>query len=344
MRMRARSAIARLGAVLLLATLGAPLSARAHIVPIPPSTCVFDPVDLQVPAMQLSGAAQPGGTADTMRIVYDSSASKIQLCAAPGGADVCGDAVPRPFTVGATAGTLTLPGIFNGRMLSSGDVTITDLPVSIAIGGVTATVPVTLTTALVALEGRVFEGVPLQGLGSLVLVGALNAAALPPPFAGQSVLLTLSCLPRPVPDKDQFALPLRTTSIAGRLGSRQARIRATSDGSFVMPSDFTTGPLLLAVDVGGATVASAVVSGGLRGRRKVVGKSDDGRATIAVRSERRRGTSRLVLTAEFRGVTVPPEPAGAPVLLDLTFSVGGVIGRGEQLFHVDRTGHRLRGG
>src|SRR5262249_37325089 len=155
-----------------------------------------------------------------------------------------------------------------------------------------------------------FEGVPLQGLGSLVLVGALNAAALPPPFAGQSVLLTLSCLPRPVPDKDQFALPLRTTSIAGRLGSRQARIRGTSDGSFVMPSDFTTGPLLLAVDVGGARVASAVVSGGLRGRRKVVGKSDDGRATIAVRSERRRGTSRLVLSAEFRGVTVPPEPAG----------------------------------
>ena len=330
-------------ATFLIASMWTVQPALAHLVPIPPSTCAFEPLDFHVPAMGLDGAAQLAGPADAMRIVFDAPANQIQVCpAASGGTDPCGSPVPRQFTVGTMAGTLAFPAVFNGRMLSSGDLTIPDLPITTVIGGATATVSVTLTTALVAVNGAVVEGTPLKELGSFVLVGVLDAAALPPPLATQSVLVTMSCLPRPVPDKTQFAPPIQTTSLGGEISSQGARIRATADVSLTSPPDLTTGPTLIAVDVGGKTVASAVLSGGLRGRRTIAGQSDDGHTAITVRSVRRGAASRLVVTASFSDVTLPPQTPGAPVLVDLILDAGGVIGRGEQLFHVSRNGRRLR--
>jgi hypothetical protein len=326
-----------------IASVGTAARVLAHLVPIPASTCAFAPIALSVPAMGLVGAAQPAGPADSMRIVYDAAANQVQVCpAALAGTDPCGDPVARPFTLGTMAGTMTFPAVFNGGMLSSGDVTIGDLPVTIAIGGTTASVPVTLTTALVALDGAVVEGVPLQALGSLELVGVLDGSALPPPLAGRSVLLTVSCLPRPVPDKDQFAPPIETISLAGRIASGKARIRATAAVSVTSPPDLATAPTLIAIDVDGKTVASAVVSGGMQGGRTITGSGDDGRSEISVRSVRRGATSRLTMTAQFSDVTLPPQTPGAPVLVDLTLDAGGVIWRGEQLFHVSRDGKTVR--
>src|SRR5262249_25395418 len=139
-------------------------TASAHIVPLPPSTCRFDPVDFRVPPIGLSGSAQAGATADTLRILYDASANQIQICStiAGDGARCGGQAVPRPFTLGSITGTLTLPSLFEGVMRSSGDITIPDLPLTLVVGGSSATIPLTLTTGLVAVDGAVGQGTPPQ--------------------------------------------------------------------------------------------------------------------------------------------------------------------------------------
>src|SRR5215468_8009221 len=274
--------------------------ASAHIVPIPPSTCRFDPVDFRVPAIGLSGSAQAGAAADTLRILYDASANQIQICStvAGDGAHCGGQAVPRPFTLGALSGTLTLPSLFEGVMRSSGDVTLPDLPLTLVVGGSSATIPVTLTTGLVAVDGAVVEGTPLQGLGSLGLVGVLDGGALPSPVTGQSILLRLSCQPRPVPDKDQFVPDLQMTAIKGQITSTEARLKASIDIASATPPNLVATPVLLSVNVDGTEVASAVVSSGLQGDRRLTGTSDDTRSTITVRQTARR----LLLTALLRDV------------------------------------------
>ena len=129
-----------------------------------------------------------------MRVLYDASASQVQLCPVDAGNPAgCGAPVPRPFTLGAATGTLTFPGIFDGRMLSSGDVTIPELPLTFTLGATTATVRVTLTTGLVAMDGAVAQGTPLQGLGSFTLVGRIDGERTPGaarrrPDAGDAVV------------------------------------------------------------------------------------------------------------------------------------------------------------
>src|SRR4029077_3738755 len=157
---------------------------------------------------------------DAMRIVFDASTSQIQLCPKdPTDTQLthCGSVVPRPFTLATTEGTLAFPMIFGGAMLSSGDLTIADLPLAITLGGSQVTVPVTLTTGLTVVDGTVVEGTPLRGIESFKLVGAVDGNALPAPATGHSLLLTLSCQPRPVPDKDQFSPPLQLTSVRGQI-------------------------------------------------------------------------------------------------------------------------------
>ena len=318
--------------------------ALAHLVPIPPSTCTFDPLTLTVPASGATGAAAPAVPADTVRIAFDAPANQIQFCAAGAAADACSDPIPRPFTLGTTTGTLTFPAVFNGNMLSSGDVTIADLPIIVATGAATQTARVTLTTGLAAGGGAVVAGAPLQGLASLMLVGVFDPASLPPPLTGQLVVLSASCLPRPVPDKDQFAPPFVPRSIVGHIAASGARIRATADVPSVSPPDLSGAPTVVALDVGGTIVATAVVSGGLTGRGNLSGTSDDGRTVIEVRSSRHGATSRIVVTARFDGVTLPALAPGAPALVDLVIDAGGVIARGQQLFRASRDGGRLHGG
>ena len=312
--------------------------AAAHIAPIEPSLCAFEPFDLQVPATGLVGAAATAGPDDMIRTVYDPSASAIQLCPAdPGNPSACGSPVPRPFTLGATTGTIAFPGLFQGGMLSSGDMTLPDVPLAITVGGSTATVPVTLTTGLVTVDGAVAEGAPLQEAVSATLVGVLDGGALPPPLTGQSILVRLSCLPQPFPDEDQFASPLEMASIKGTITSKQVQLRATAAITSSSPSpDFVGSPVLLAVDGDGTPIASAIFSQGLHGRKRLTGTSDDGQGTITVRQS----ASRVVLTIKLRNVTLPPPASGARVLVDVTLDAG-LIGRGEQLFQANGNGRRL---
>ena len=106
-------------AIAFLAVLWPVGTLRAHIVPVPPSVCAFQPFALSVPATGIAGSAQAAGPADGMRVLYDASASQVQLCPVdPGNPTSCGTAVPRSFSLGAATGTVTLPPIFDGRMLS----------------------------------------------------------------------------------------------------------------------------------------------------------------------------------------------------------------------------------
>jgi hypothetical protein len=312
----------------------------AHIVPIPPSVCAFDPLALQVPAMGLAATADDGGATDAMRFVYDSSASLIQVCpASPADpATTCGAVAPRTFTLGGTTGSLAFPSLFSGGMVAGGDVTFADLPVTVTLGAANATVPVSFTTGLVAVGGTVFEGTPLQGLGSIALFGVAGGDALPPPIAGQSLLLSITCLPRPVPDKDQFVQPPHVAPIRGQVTVAKASLHAVVTLASAATPDFAGHPTLVALHADGMTIATAVLPNGLAGRRRLKGTSADGRATVTLRQS---SPTRLVVGIQLRGVALPTEPAGARVLLDVALDTGGLLARGEQLFHGNRSGRRL---
>jgi hypothetical protein len=324
-------------AMVLLAAAWPARTLRAHIVPVPPSVCAFQPFALSVPATGAAGAAQAAGPADAMRVLYDASASQVQLCPVdPGDPTSCGAAVPRAFTLGPATGTVTLPPIFDGRMLSSGDVTIFDLPVTFTVGATATTTRVTLTTGLVSMKGTVAQGTPLQGLGSFTLVGRVDGGVLPAPLE-DAMLVELSCQPRPVPDKTQFLAPLAMTPISGQLTTSAMRLRTTISVAASTPP-VLSGALLLAVNLDGKMVASSVFSSGVSGSRRLTGTSDDGNATLTIR---RASAGRLIVSAQLRNTTLPAQSPGAPVLLDLTLDGGSFIGRGEQLFKASGSGHRL---
>jgi hypothetical protein len=328
----------RVLALVLLAAACPPRTLRAHIVPVPPSVCALEPFALSVPTTGVTGAVQAAGRGDATRVLYDASASQLQLCPVdPGNPAGCGATVPRPFTLGAATGTVALPPIFDGRMLSSGDVTIFDLPLAFTVGATTAVTRVTLTTGLVSMNGTVAQGTPLQGLGSFTLVGRVDDGVLPAPLEA-AMLVTLSCQPRPVPDKTQFLSPLVMTPIGGRLTTGQMRLRTTISISSSSPPDLTHA-LVLAVNLDGKMVASSVFSSGVSGSRRLTGTSDDGNATLTIR---RASGGRLIVSAELRNTTLPAQSPGAPVLLDLTLDGGSFIGRGEQLFRTSGSGRQVK--
>ena len=332
-------------ATALLAVICAAGSAGAHLLAVPVSTCAFDPLTLDVPARGVSGAADPAGAADVMRIAFDASSNQIQMCPASGGSPVlCATPVPRAFTLAGVSGTLTFPAVFNGKMLSSGDMTFRDVPIVVEIGGTTGMPRTTLTTALASVGVTMVQGAPLEQTGGLTLVGVLDGAALPPPLTGQSVVLSLSCTLEPAPDRDEFAPPIEIESIGGRIAvGGPGRIRAVAEVLLASTPDLTHGPVLLAVDASTTTIASAIMSGGLHGTRVLTGESDDGRTKLPVRSRRRGAILRLAVTVRFAEAALAPQAPGAPVLIGLTFDAGGIIGRGEQLFRADHTGRRLDG-
>ena len=330
----------RLTAVVLFA--GA-VAVSAHLEPILPSTCAFDPLELRVPAAGLSGTATGAGPTDVVRITYDASASQLQVCGTAGGDGTHCASVPRAFILGGVSGTLALPALFKGTMLASGDVTIPDLPLTLTAGAATSNASVTFTTALVSVDGRVVQGRPLQESQGLTLIGVVDGAALPAPLAGRSLLLSLSCLPQPFPDEDQFALPLMLASIRGNITGTGVRLHAVADVESA-PPDLTRGPTLVAITVDGTTIATAVIPGGLQGARKVLtGRSADGRTTITVRRTRRNTGTRLAFDARLGSVTLP-SGLRRRALVDVTLDAGGVIGRGERRFRVTKGGRRLSPG
>lgn len=332
--------MARLSLLLLVAVLGAtPRLVHAHIEPVLPSTCAFDPLTLTDPVTGTTGQASAATTADTIRIVYDTATSSIQACPAGGDPNQCGTPAPRAFTFGGAAGTLTFPSLFPGHMQSTGDLTLSDVPVTFTVGGETATVPVTVTTALTAVGGRVEEGTPLDMSHGFTVIGVVDAHALPVALGGRALVLTMSCRPDPVPDLDQFALIGDLAPIAGAITSKGARLKGRVDTFGAPAPDFAGRPTMIAVHVGGTTIATALFSGGLQGTRKLTATSDDGNGTFTVRVGR---AGRFAVAAQLDAVTLPSSATpGARVPVDVTLDTGGTLARGERTFRVRRNGKAL---
>jgi hypothetical protein len=321
---------------LFLVALGARVAA-AHIVPIDPSLCTFDPVSLSVPATGATGSAAAPRDEDALRIVYDTGSSEATFCPAvalnPRGS--CGVSVPRAFTLGAVAGTLTFPPIFRARMFAGGDLELAGLSVGVDVGGVSASVPVTFTSGLAAADDMVVEGAPFAGFGEFHLVGVARDG-LPPPLAGQTLVLGLSCMAVPAPDVDQFAQPARVTSFSGRINGGKGRLRAVVDAGAAGTPVLGAAPLLVRLASNDTSIAAAVVSGAGDARRWR-GMSADGRVKVVVRTH---ATSELIVTLNVRHAT-PPAVSGR-VLVQVTLDLAGTIARGETLFHATHGGRALR--
>lgn len=314
--------------------------AAAHLIPIPPSTCRFDPLELSVPAAGVSGTAAASTDADAFRLVFDTGAGEVAVCPAPSASAVCGPSAPRAFTLDGVDGAMVLSSRFNGALLSSGDVTTPDLPLDLTVGGVTVATTVRLTTGLVTIGDTVVAGAPIAGFGTVTLVGVASGAGLPAPVSGHDVLLRLSCQLTPNPDKDQFAVAAHVTSIGGKLTDGSGKLRATIDLNPFTPLALSDRALRVQVRAGDDAIAAATVSGGLQSARKrYTGESDDGAVSLVAQ---RRGPTRLVLTATLRHVTLPAQTGGARVVIGLTVDGGGLLTRGEQLFRVSRDGRSLR--
>src|SRR5438445_1790596 len=88
----------------ILAVFFAAAGASAHIVPVPPSACAFDPITIEAPAAGVVATGAPAGPADGFRILYDPQASTAQF-------DL-GGVLPRGFTAAGVDGTVALSSLF----------------------------------------------------------------------------------------------------------------------------------------------------------------------------------------------------------------------------------------
>src|SRR5262245_30271018 len=120
----------RFGSLLVLALVTA--RASAHIVPVLPSSCAFDPASVEMPTSSLVAPLAPAGSGDTFSILYDPSAGTAQF-------DLRGVA-PRAFVVGADDGTLALSPLFVAALRTDGELTAT-ADVSFTLDAASATVP-----------------------------------------------------------------------------------------------------------------------------------------------------------------------------------------------------------
>jgi len=292
-------------------------SAPAHIVPVPPSTCVFDPVTVEAPMSGVVGAAAPPEPADQFQIFYDPAASQatFDMQSVP----------PRSFTAAGVDGTFALPGLVVGTLISSGDLTLST-SLAFTMNGGTTTVPITLTTGLAAAAAMVVEGMPIASDGRFALVGITAESGLGPPLGGQLLAVRLACQAVPRPDTDQFHFATRTTPVSATLTARALRLRLIfAPGATDVP-DFPASPALLRASGGGTTIAAVDLPSGLppRGGKLFIGRSDDGRAALGVRRFQRPGPAAYLLAVKVKSPTLPPV-TGGPVSVTLTYDVGGLL-------------------
>jgi hypothetical protein len=310
--------------------------ARAHSVPIDPSLCTFDPVDITAPAIGFEASAAPPGPDDVFRIIYDPGASAAQFCAADPAdpANRCASVTPeRTFSGGGVSGTL-LVSPFQARVLASGDVLAAAVAISFTVDGVTADTSFPLTTGLVAVGVDVAAGAPLAADGSVTLVGTGLAGALPAPFGGASLLVRMHCTAAPPPDLDQFLSPTETTSLAGKIAADRVRLRAAfRAGAEAGAPDFTAAALLR-LSAGDTAIAVLALPGGLQaeGKRKFVGRSADGQRVVV---RRVRGV-RYRMKLRLASATLPA--AGGPAAVELVWQAGGLLSRATRTFHPGRAG------
>ena len=316
--------------VLLLAARGA----AAHIIPIPPSTCVLDPVEIVAPATGVAATVAAPAAADQLTIHWDVSTNQAQfdLASVP----------PRSFVAAGVSGTFALPTFFSATFTHNGDLTAT-VPVVVAMNGSTVAVPLTLTTGGAAAGGTMVAGAPIgppTGDGRFTLVGITASSGLGPPFGPGMLSVRLSCLATPRPDPDQFAG--QTTLVSGNLTTRTLNLRAIFAPGGTATPDFPGAPAILRISSGGTVIATAYLPAGLaqRGRSLFVGRSDDGRAAVGVRTLHRSGQLSFLMGVRIQGATLPAAST-TPVPVDITYEVGGFLSRMSLPFRVKHHGTRL---
>src|SRR5207253_430035 len=221
--MRARGLL-----VLLLAARGA----AAHIIPIPPSTCVLDPVDIVAPATGVAATVAPPAAADQLTVHWDVSTNQAQfdLASVP----------PRSFVAAGVSGTFALPTFFSATFTHNGDLTAT-VPVVVAMNGSTVAVPLTLTTGLAAAGGTMVAGAPILRISSGGT--AIATAYLPAGLAqrGRSLFVGRS-------DDGRAAVGVRTLHRSGQLSFLMGvRIQ----GATLPAASTTPVPVDITYEVGG---------------------------------------------------------------------------------------------
>jgi len=301
-------------------------AALAHDVPVNPSTCTFDPLEVSAPDAGLSASVAAPTAADAMRVVY-SVASGIAQFQQP-------TVSPRSLTIGGVGGTIAFPRAWNASLVTSGDMHAENVALGISLGGVATTVMVNLTSAVAVVGDDVVSGVPMGSDGSFVLTGAIPAGRLPAPLDATPTVIRLGCRISPVPDRDQFILVPAVTSLAGVLSPTTGKLRGALQGATVSAATIGGGPAILRLDAAGTALATVEFPAGFstQGRDLVAQASDGSRLTI--RPGKGRAPARLLAT--LPGVTVPAGATGS-VDVEATLVAGPMTARGSRPF-------RARGG
>jgi hypothetical protein len=301
-------------------------AALAHDVPVNPSTCTFDPIEVSAPDAGLSATVAVPTTAHAMRVVY-SVATGIAQFQQP-------TVSPRSLTIGGVAGTLAFPRAWNASLVTSGDMHAENVGLGITLGGVATTVMVNLTSAVAVVGDDVVSGVPMGSDGSFILTGAIPAGRLPAPLDATPTVIRLGCHLSPVPDRDQFILVPAVTSLAGVLSPTTGKLRGMLQGGTVSAATVGGGPAILRLDAAGTSLATVEFPAGFTAQgRNLVAQASDG-SQLTIRPGKGRAPARLLAT--LPGVTVPAGATGS-VDVEATLVAGPMTARGSRPF-------RARGG
>ena len=339
--------------VVLAATL-----ARAHKIPVCNSTCAFDPVEIDAPDDGISVNASPPGPSDQFVIKYDTQAGTAQfdLSSARFGPPPVSAVPPRSFTVGGVNATLALPTLFNMQMTTIGDL-IASVPVTITLGGASASEAMTLTTGLAIAGTMILEGSPIppkantspppqcpdpadQSITGFTLVGVVPESGLGAPLAGR-LGVRLSCQATPAPDRDQFTLATQTTLVTARLSAQLLKVRAIFAPGASETADFPNQRALVRVHAGDSLIAVANLPTGLatKGKKAFIGKSADGNVAIGVVVLRKNPLT-YFFEIKLRNPTLPAAGAG-PLDVTVTYEVGGLLSRVEANLRPNRQATRF---
>jgi len=315
-------------ALLALALLVA-VSARAHDVPIPPSACTFDVLELTVPELGLTAEVAPAIDDDAMRVVYEVATRTMQFTAPATRA--------RPFTLDGHAGTLGFPQAFQADLLASGDVTFRLVGLAVTLAGETRLAPVTLTTVVLDADGIEALGAPIGADGRLTLVGTIAPGLLPAPFDAVAAVVRASCALTPAPDTDQFVPVFAPKTLRLGMGAR-GRLRAVLRGAAPEPDAH---PLHVRVAAGDVVLVTLALPSGLQRERgtRFVGQTADG-SVVRLRTKPR-GIPTHRLDVELADAALPAGLAASGTV-DVLYDVGGIVARDLGTYRVRGTTLRAK--
>jgi hypothetical protein len=296
-------------------------AALAHDVPVNPSTCTFDPFELTAPDAGLSATVAAPAAADAVRVVYDVATATAQFQQRI--------VTPRAFTIAGGAGAVALPQAFNAQLAASGDLHADQVALGVTLGGVAATVQVSLTTAVTVASDLVATGTPMAGDGRFTLVGVIPAGRLPAPLDTAATVVRLGCRVTPAPDLDQFALAPTVSALAGTLSGSKGQLRAALQGGVISPATVTGGPAILHLDAGGASLATLEFPGGFTAQGRDLVAQGAGGSRLTLRPGNGRAPARL--RAALPGVAVPANATGS-VDVQAILVAGPMTARGSRPF------------